>query len=201
MRERHRHHAEERRERRDENGAQSLASALHDGVEELDAAFAGDVDVVDQHDGVVDHDTDEQDDADVGAHAERGARGEEREGDAASGEGQREHDEEGVDEGLELPRHHHVDEKDAEDDHHLHGALGLRLLLDHAGVLDLHAVGDEDFAFDALADVRDDVALRTVDHVEPDCDDALLVLAADCDGAGDLLDFGEGVDADALARG
>ena len=72
MREGHRRHAEERRERRDENGAQALATSVHNRLAQRKTARPKEPDVVDEHDGVVDHDADEQDDADVRRHAERG---------------------------------------------------------------------------------------------------------------------------------
>ena len=101
---------------------------------------------------------------------------------------------------LELTRHHHVDEQNAEENHELHVAFAFGLVFDDAAELDADALGREHLGHD-LAHVVHHLALRAVERIKFDVDDALLVLAPDFDGAGDLGDLGDGIETHAAATG
>ena len=65
--------------------------------------------MIDQHDAVVDHDADQNDQADLGHHVERRAGQQQEQHDAHSRERQREHDRERVQQRLEQRGHHEID--------------------------------------------------------------------------------------------
>ena len=126
--ERERAEAQHGREHRHQDRAQPQAARFDDGVVRSHALFpAQQVDVVDQHDGVVHHDADQHHHPHDALHVDRRRGRQHDRNDPDHGHRHGEHDDERVEVTLELARHDHVDQGQREQ--HGDQEVGLRLLL------------------------------------------------------------------------
>ena len=108
------------RGRRHQDGAQAFAARLHDGLVALQTLAAQVVNVVDEHNGVVDHHPDENQDADPGHDAERRPGKQKEPEHPDDGEDDRRPDRQRVHQRLEQCGHHQVDQRQGQQqvDHH-----------------------------------------------------------------------------------
>ena len=109
-----RQHADNGGEGGHENRAQTAAGGCFGSFQHAHTAFAHEVGVVDEHDTVVHHDTDEDEDAYHRHDVQCGSGGPEAQHHAHKSERYAEHYHERVHEVLELRRHHHVNEQQDE---------------------------------------------------------------------------------------
>ena len=148
------------------------------------------VHVVHEHNRVVDHDPDQDDQAEEGVHVQ--GRAGDRQGQEHAEQRERHggHDDEGLHHGFELDRHHRVDEEDREQDADQKLNEDLALLLELAAHLDREAVRRFDARQGRFDFVRHVAEPPAVDAGE-DLHVALLVLAVDRQGAFAGIDAGD----------
>ena len=106
-----RHQADQGGDRGHEDRPQPLAAAAQHGLGAVHAAAPVLVDVLEHDDAVVDHDADQQQQPDRRRLVEVGAGQVEGPDGAGQGEGQRDHQGEGLAHRLEQPRHHREDQQ------------------------------------------------------------------------------------------
>lgn len=195
-------HAEGGGEGGHEDGAQADAAGVEGGGEGVEAAGAGQVDVFDEEDSVVDDDADEEDHAEEDGGAEAGVGKPEEGGDADEGEGDAGEDDDGVGEALVLYDEDDEDQEDGEEDGEPEGVAGLVDGFLLAAEEDLEVVGEVEGG-DVIAEVLvggGDVREGSVD-VAFDAEDAELVLAGNGGGAVDQVKGSDVGEADPLSVG
>src|SRR5690606_35372626 len=127
---RHRNQAEHRRNRGHQDRAQTPYAGGHYRLTQPHAVLVDQlVGVVNQHDGVVDDDADEDDDPQETLHVEGRIGQEQRHRHADERQRDGEQDDERVTERLKLRRHHHVDQDQRQNRGEGHGLERLLLFL------------------------------------------------------------------------
>ena len=110
--------------------AQAQAAGLHHRLADAQALLpAHQVDVIHQHNGIIDHDADQHHHPHQTLHVQRGAGEQEGRHHPDEGQGHRHHHDQRIEEALELGGHHHVDQHHRHQDREGEVAPGLLLLL------------------------------------------------------------------------